>query len=92
MSEITREEFNGLGRRVNSLETKHAACSAEKATKIQNLEAVDAEVKESISTLFEVSNKNHSLLAGLPAKIIGGLAAIFVILQLVERFLSRLGL
>jgi len=91
VSDVTREEFNGLGQRMNNLAADFGACKAAKGEQLKNISETNAQQTANIEKLFAISSKNNSLLASRPAKIIGAMAGVLVLLEIANKFLERLG-
>ena len=76
---------------MNNLTADFGACRAGKEQQLKSIVETNQHQTENITKLFEISNKNNNLLHSLPAKIIGATAGIFVVLEIVNRVLERMG-
>jgi len=69
MSDVTRGEFDGLGRRVNEAEKAAIRCGTDKDGKIAALRADTERQEQSISMVFNKVNAVETQVAALPGKI-----------------------
>lgn len=85
MGEITREDFNGLGKRVNDVDKDFIACRAEKGEIIKQLKETSNEIKEKIGELFDGHDALRTSFGSFSNKIIGAVVVlnVFIVIGVV---------
>lgn len=90
MEPATRDEVNGLGIRLNSIERSVASCQGEKGQRIFSLTHDTQENKKSIIDIYKCMNELKVQMAGMQNRIIGAVAVIILVIQLIAPFLMKL--
>ena len=91
MSDVTMDQFNGLGARVSETELSVTRCQAKRGVEIHNLKAGQKKTETGISELFDKVNKIEKIVAVQWAKITVGVVVGFAIVQLVFKYLPVIG-
>ena len=85
MSEVTRSEFDGLGRRVTTVNENFIHCRAENTEKLKNVEETVQHMEDNITKIFQTQEKMQIQLSSLIGKILGGTAVIVALLQVISK-------
>lgn len=87
MSEVTRDEFNGLGKRVSSLKESFVGCQSGNQVKIENLEKMATTSSENQTKIFEKLEALEVKVSSQWAKVTAGVVVGWAVVQVVIKFI-----
>lgn len=90
MEPATREEINGLGMRVNSIERSVASCQGEKGQQILSLDTDMRDNKKSIIDIYKCMTELKVAMASMQNRIIGAVAVLIILINLVAPLIIKL--
>lgn len=87
--DITRSEFNGLGKRVSDDREDFVQCRAQNTEKLENVEKTMTHIETNVGKLFDGQSEIKDSQSKMQGKIIGGVAAAVFLIQVIIALATR---
>ena len=87
MGDVTREEFDGLGKRVTELKESVVGCQSAKGVEIDHLKQMASDTKSDIGTVFNKIERVEVKVSTMWGKVTAGVAVAVLLIQIILRVL-----